>query len=348
MTTARARLINVEVTRWYHCISRCVRRAFLLAEDGGNESPFDRKAWIDARLKELDAIFAISVGGFSVLDNHFHLLLRVDTLIAKGWSAEEVACRWFRLCPPRGKDRLPLPVEKREALLAERTMDATWIETIRDRLTSISWFMKYLKEPLSRIINRIEKCSGTFFEGRFKSIAILDTESLLAMAAYIDLNPVAAGIALTPEESPHTSVMTRVEHVKSLDRIEDLAKSQQVGVQAIKASRMLEEDLWLIPIEDRRGMDSVREGMIQGCTLGNYLALVEYTGRLIRHGKATISSDLEDIFVRLGSSAQAWQKRMVRMSGSKLIGRFIASTREALRTAAKLCGVRHLANLSSA
>jgi hypothetical protein len=70
---ARAHLVNVAVTRWYHCITRCVRRAFLLGECRGK---LDRKQWIEQRLQELSEIFAVSVGGFSVMDNHLHVLVR--------------------------------------------------------------------------------------------------------------------------------------------------------------------------------------------------------------------------------------------------------------------------------
>jgi hypothetical protein len=68
MTMARAHLVDPAVSRWYHCVTRCVRRAFLLGE-----GPNDRKVWIESRLQELAEIFAVSVGGFSVLDN----LLRI-------------------------------------------------------------------------------------------------------------------------------------------------------------------------------------------------------------------------------------------------------------------------------
>jgi hypothetical protein len=62
MTIARAHLVDPAVSRWYHCITRCVRRAFLLGDE-----PQDSKSWIEHRLQELADIFAISVGGFSVL-----------------------------------------------------------------------------------------------------------------------------------------------------------------------------------------------------------------------------------------------------------------------------------------
>ena len=90
MTTARRRLVDPAVTRWYHCISRCVRRAFLLGEDGLT----NRKAWIQNRLQELCQVFSISVAGFSILDNHLHVLARLDPEVAKTWSDEEVAKRW--------------------------------------------------------------------------------------------------------------------------------------------------------------------------------------------------------------------------------------------------------------
>ena len=59
--------------------------------------------------------------------------------------------------------------------------------------------MKCLKEPLARLANHQEQTRGVFFEGRFKSVAILDEAALLATGAYIDLNPVPAGIAELPE-----------------------------------------------------------------------------------------------------------------------------------------------------
>ena len=91
-----------------------------------------------------------------------------------------------------------------------------------------------------------------FFEGRYKSIAILDEEALLSVCAYIDLNPVAAGIVALPEESPHTSIKERVEHVKATGRIADVSEIRNGSVAATAVSDGLERDLWLIPIEDRR------------------------------------------------------------------------------------------------
>ena len=127
-----------------------------------------------------------------------------------------------------------------------------------------------------------------------------------------------------------------------------ICKPRNKEVWLVRAvSKKLEEALWLIPIEDRRQLDSTREGMLAGFTLGNYLMLVEHTGRLLRDGKASITAELSDILVRLGSSADAWQARMQRLQGGRLFGRFISGSRELLQSTAQRLGVSRLANLSA-
>ena len=307
------------------------------------EGPFDRKEWIERRLEELANIFAVSVGGYSVMDNHLHVLVRLDPEVAGNWSDEDVVRRWGRLFPPRDKSRRPLPVSN--DWIQWRLKDTKWVAKARQRLQSLSWFMKCLKEPLARLANRQDKTRGAFFEQRFKSVAILDEESLLATCTYIDLNPVAAGIAETPEASPHTSVSTRVEHVKAQGRTADLQAAQQCTPAASNASAGLEESIWLCPIEDRSRLDSTRKGMLESFSLGSYLLLLDYTGRLFREGKAVISADLAGILERLGSSTDRWQARVEKLKTGRLLGRFFAASRARLREVATALGVHHLANL---
>jgi hypothetical protein len=159
-------------------------------------------------------------------------------------------------------------------MIEAKLNNSDWVRETRSRLSSLGWFMKCLKEPLARLANQQDGCTGAFFEGRYKSIAILDQESLLSVAAYIDLNPVAAGIVPLPEQSPHTSIKERVDNAVALGRIEDA--------------------LWLVPIEDRQRQGSLRKGIVEGFTLGQYLLLVDYTSRVVRKGKAVVSSELEE------------------------------------------------------
>jgi len=342
MTSARSMLVDPDVTRWYHTISKCVRGASLLGES--DHIANDRKVWIEQRLQGLADVFAVSVGGFAVMDNHLHVLVRLDPKVASDWSDEDVVRRWWTLHPPRGSDRKLLPVT--QELVDERTKDECWVGKIRKRLQSLGWFMKSLKEPLARMVNKAEECTGAFFAGRYKSIAILDEEAILSVCAYIDLNPLAAGLADTPEESQHTSVKQRIDHVRQQCRLSDLLDARLGSVAGSRSAEGLEEALWLAPIEDRRGLDSQREGMLVGFTLGNYLMLVEYTGRLYRDGKASISEGLVDIFDRLGGTATGWQTRLETLRGGKLVGRFLSGSRSRLREAAAHFGVQRLANLS--
>ena len=107
-----------------------------------------------------------------------------------------------------------------------------------------------------------------------------------------------------------------------------------------RAAVRLEDSLWLCPIEDRRGLDSTREGMVQGFSLGSYVQLVDYTGRLFRQGKASISADLAAIFERLGCGAQYWQNRMEKLRDGQLLGRFFATSRAKLREIAERLGMK--------
>ncbi|MGO9914411.1 MAG: hypothetical protein ACLQIB_06800 [Isosphaeraceae bacterium] len=167
----------------------------------------------------------------------------------------------------------------------------------------------------------------------------------MATCAYIDLNPVAAGIAEVPEASAHTSIKERVDHVNAQGRTEDLKAAQSGSVAGSNASAGLEESHWLCPIEDRRRLDSAREGMLEGFALGSYLLLVDYTGRLFREGKAAISREVAAVFERIGTTAVTWQARLEKLSKGRLLGRFFAASRQRLREVAQRLGLRRVPNL---
>lgn len=341
MTVARRELVDVSVTRYYHCISRCVRRAFLCGE--GFEH---RKRWIEDRLERLSQCFAVSVCGFAVMDNHLHVLVRLDGDEASRWSSEEVVRRWIMAYPP--KTPKGQAIEVSQAWIDHQAKDKKRVKLLRERLASLGWFMKALKEPLARMANKEDECKGTFWESRYKSIAILDEEALLTTCAYIDLNPVAAGIAAAPETSRHTSVRQRVRHAKAKGRLAALKAAKSGSVAGSRAAGDVEQDLWLCPLEDRRPQGSLREGMLEGFSLGSYLLLVDYTSRLCRHGKARVGREVASILDRLGTNAEAWAHRMQRLfARSRLFGSYFTTDRERLRELARNRGVHHLDNLAS-
>lgn len=340
MTVARAQLVDPGITRYYHCISRCVRRAMLCGE--GFEH---RKQWIEDRLELLAECFAVSVCGFAVMDNHLHVLFRLDGEEARARSDEDVARRWIRVYPP--KTLKGDVIEINQAWIDHQLKDKKKVAAMRDRLASLGWFMKALKEPLARLANKEDGCKGTFWESRYKSIAVLDEEALLATCAYIDLNPVAAGVAATPETSKHTSVRQRVQHARDEGQLAVLKEAARNSVAGSRAAGNVEQKHWLCPLEDRRRSGTAREGMVEGFSLGSYLLLVDYTGRLCRNGKARIGREVASILERLGTNADVWEHRIKRLfSQSRLLGSYFATDRQRLRDLAARRGLHHLDNLA--
>ena len=345
MTVPRSVLVDLEVTPYYHCISRCVRRAQLCGE--GFEH---RKAWLETRVEELASIFAVSIASFSVLDNHFHLVVRLEgKKMVDRWSNKEVAERWGRLYPPRGKKRKPLPVT--EAWLKEQCSNAKWIKRTRERLANLGWFMKCLKEPLAKMANREDECRGAFWESRYNSIAILDDLALLATCAYTDLNPFAAGIGDLPENSPHTSVKVRMENCRNRNRYHELqAALMSVGrgevVADDKAAR-LEEQLWLCPLAKTAKNRFGNDGMLDHFSLAHYLELLEWTSRLARDGKQRLSDKVPPLLERLGTNVDTWQAAIGKMfARQREQGVVFSFSRAHLQEVAAHRGCHHVANLN--
>ena len=208
MTIARCKLVDPDNALSYHLVSRCVRGAFLCGVDSATgEDRSHRRGQLTERMLRLAKCFAVEVHAYSVLGNHFHLVVRHDPRACEGWSDAEVARRWVDACPPPGgevdEDRKP---GARERLLS----DPERLERARGTLGSLSSYMKHLKQPIARRANEEDGVKGHFFEQRFYSGALLDEEALLSAMAYVDLNEFRAGKARGLWDSVDSSVGARL------------------------------------------------------------------------------------------------------------------------------------------
>jgi REP element-mobilizing transposase RayT len=315
----------------YHCFSRCVRRAFLYGYDTLTNRDFShRKAWLVDRLRYLAAIFAIEVCAYAIMENHYHTILRTRPDIVANWSDWEVATRWLTLFPPhRPIGGIPtLPLEEEIHALANRPER---IVQLRQRLCSLSWFMGRLNEFIARAANKEDKVKGRFWEARFKCQALLDEAAIAACMVYVDLNPIRAGLAATPEESNFTSIQERIrtwqKEIMTAASIPTKA-AQDTHSRSLSMNTLIPENAseisspvpervpawshsfdvlassahWLCPISS----ESQRRGILH-LTPAEYFNLVDQSGRMIQsHKRGAINADLAPILMRIHANPDAW------------------------------------------
>ncbi|CAI06976.1 MULTISPECIES: hypothetical protein [Aromatoleum] len=308
MTRPRSTLVSVSDTPWYHVVSRCVRRAFLCGTDAHSGQCFEhRRGWIVERVKQLVSVFAIDVAAYAVMSNHYHLVLRIDAERARSWSRDEVLRRWTQLFDG------PLAVQRLLAGQGDELDAGThlaiddWAEKYRARLYDLSWFMRVLNETLARKANTEDEVTGRFWEGRFRSQALLDEHAILAAMVYVDLNPIRAQMAETPEESEHTSVAERIAALKpARQRRSPAPRNTQPPAPAPQSATPIvalkcEAHLARLPQQPLMPFDATaRLKAAIPFAFDDYLELLDSTGRSLRPDKrGAISSTTPAVLNRL-------------------------------------------------
>jgi REP element-mobilizing transposase RayT len=285
MTRARATLVSVEQTPYYHCVGRCVRRAFLCGADPVSGRNFEhRRDWLRERLAELVEVFAIDLCAYALMSNHYHLVVQLRPDAPQQWPAEEVVQRWTRLFTGPDVARQFLHAETLDS--AERARLDTLVATWRERLGNLSWFMRCLNEYIARRANAEDGCTGHFWEGRFKTQALLDDAALVTAMVYVDLNPVRAGTAADPSHSDYTSAQDRIRTV-----------TQPAPTTAGVSPTLLSF------------AGAARDGAPFGLpfNLQDYLALLDDTGRVIRQDKpGFIDGGTPRLLAQLGVAPNEW------------------------------------------
>jgi REP element-mobilizing transposase RayT len=235
------------------------------------------------RVKVLSSVFAIDVCAYAIMSNHFHLVLHIDTHQAQSWSSDEVIDRWLKLTTG------PIVAHRYVAGISLTTVEqevlAGWVATWRTRLADLSWYMRCLNETIARMANKEDKCTGRFWEGRFRSQALLDDAALVACMAYVDLNPIRAKLCKTLEQSAFTSIQERL--------------------KAFTQNPKKANQTWLLPMASEKA-SAMRELPIRPT---DYFALVDWTGRTIRSDKrGAIPATVKPILQKLGVEEDNWVK----------------------------------------
>jgi hypothetical protein len=291
----RALIVDSKRPRFYHVMSSCVRGMFLCGKDQVTGRSFEhRRKWIEDEMLRLAKIFATEIYGYAVMSNHYHALLYVDPLAPERWSDYEVARRWIDLTPPKRKGRIDQ--ERVETCITALVEDPIKLAECRKRLGSLSWFMRFLNEPIARRANREDGCKGRFWQGRFQSQVLLDDPAVYRCLTYVDLNPIRAGMAVELEKSLHTSVRTRV-----LRLLNDPHNAFELAEQPL---RPLSGSL---PDQPRLTMSE-----------GQYLELVEWTGRRWRSDKpGAIPARVAPILMKLTNTVDDWLGSVKRLVNSR-------------------------------
>ncbi len=322
-----------------HAIQRCVRRAFLTGVDPVSGIDYShRREWIRRRLESLASVFGIDILNYAIMSNHFHLILRNRPDVVETWADVEVASRWLRLFPGRRVDeRLAEPPEVDIQRLAS---DPVKILQIRQRLSDISWFMRALSEPIARMANRQDQCTGRFWEGRFKAQRIADESGLLACAMYVDLNPIRAGVTDSPLTAKYTSAHDRI-LANSGQKMEsaahdvvtipscDATQESQSGVQDTsdrlkgpskqkgKTRSRIVRDAWLAPVEldckvlsdtplaSRSGFRASDRGFLS-MSFKEYKALLNWTSQQ-KASASELPAKHASILAALGIEGKRWR-----------------------------------------
>ncbi len=287
MTQSRQSQVSLLDTPYYHCISRCVRRAFLCGEDKFTRQSFShRRQWIAERMHFLAGLFTIDICAYAIMSNHYHLVLFVDIASNKKMSDEEVCRRWCQLynAPPLVEGWMQQSLKSEVEQEAALAIINNW----RQRLADISWFMRCLNEFTARKANKEDNCKGRFWEGRFKSQALLDEEALLACMAYVDLNPLRAKMADSVEGSAYTSAYERIHGVADIDNPETyhFHKKSLAGF-----------------------VGDAHHNNPQGVpySLIDYLELLDWTGRILRKDKrGAILAKHPRLLTVLGLQDECW------------------------------------------
>ena len=308
MTIARNHHLFINEPTYFHLISRCVRRAYLCGKDKYSGKRYDhRKRWLEKRLFDLTDLFFVDLYGYAIMSNHYHLLVctRPDDMLRV--SDKQIAHRWCQLFPHRhltDADRIQLLCKDRDK-----------IALYRQRLCDISWLMRCLNEELARKANKEDKCTGRFWQGRFRSQLLLDEAAIYTCMAYIDLNPVRAGVANTLQDSEYTSIYYRIAHHSTEESLKPLTNStEKLSLSLSEYLRLINESAKCIQNGYNGEIATTLQPILESLSINSpgYVLAIQRLSKLFYRGIGSINQ-LELLAQRLNLNWVKGQSASIRL-----------------------------------
>ena len=246
----------------FHIISRVAGGA------GGDFILHDQeKEYFLKLLEHFASGFFVNVHAFVIMSNHFHILATGMELEAKKASKQELLRR-YKLIYPKESEPPPGRYEPNGEIIWD---EDGGIERLRERLGSISRFVQELKQTFSRWYNKTHNRKGYLWNDRFKGVIVNHGEAQLLCSAYIDLNPVRAGIVERPEDYRWCSMGLRVRNPK-------------------RAKKLL--SFFSVSHQDEWSDDGLIAKFKTMSTMAWYREFVYLSGGVSHEGKASIPGDI--------------------------------------------------------
>ena len=309
MSKARKLTINLKETRYYQCISRCVRQMFLCGTDESSKQSFEhRKQWIKDRMQFLSRHFAIDICSYAIMSNHYHIVLKVNISWLMSLSQEDIISHWNAVfsCKPKMRKLMLYKAQNNHKEVKKM------VREMRSRLMSISWFMSALNRNIAYRANLEENRKGRFWEGRFVSQPLLTESAILKCMAYVDLNPVRAGVAESIEQCKFTSIGERIRSLRNTIRqlltgkklkenIDKPYNNHSSNCSSFNSSQFYQPRS-LLPFSTSTDEQNV-------ITAIEYIQFVDLIGRYKRKdGKSYIKQDTPSILEYIGITIDQWKR----------------------------------------
>lgn len=283
MPVPRYRQINQQTKNYYHIYSRCVQQERLCGYDPKTCKDYShRKAYMLKRLYLLVSIFPVDLASHSILDDHYHLALFHKPERVDQWDDETVVRLWLTL--HKGPPFMRRWFNGEKLSQNESDQVESQIHAWRDKLKTLSYFMKCFNEKLSKEFNKESDKTGAFWEKRFCSKELNSEADLIKCMSYVDLNPVHAGIANNPDESEYTSFREREQ--KAYIQSDIISQGLEDGEGDTLANYGIPVK-WLMPFKDQ--IESEEHSHIE-FTYTDYREFVYWVGQIERPDKGTIKT----------------------------------------------------------